>query len=123
MATGLHSIHAHGVAYGKQSEGGYLLAQLQMNLTAVTNQNTPVTLYHAVFLSVGVTVGTHDVGQHNKQGCLSFSKILTRDRQIIKVHCTEVQQEELLSPRKSLSVSVHIKRKKQYILAIVDAGN
>lgn len=92
MATGLHSIHPHGVAYGKQSEGGYLLAQLQMSLTAVTNQKTPVTLHHAVCLSVGVIVGAHDVGQHNKQACLSFSKILTRDWQIIKVHCTEVHR-------------------------------
>lgn len=34
MATGPHSIHPHGVAYGKQSEGECLLTQLQINLKA-----------------------------------------------------------------------------------------
>lgn len=29
MASGPHSIHAHGIAYGKQSEGGCLFIQLR----------------------------------------------------------------------------------------------
>lgn len=50
MANGPYSIHPHGIAYGKQSEGGFLLIQLQMNLTAVANLKTPVTLYNTVCL-------------------------------------------------------------------------
>lgn len=45
MATGPYSIHPHGVAYGKQSEGGCPLTQLYMNPTAVVNLMTPVTDY------------------------------------------------------------------------------
>lgn len=48
MASGPHSIHPHGITYGKQSEGGSLLIQLQMNLTAVANLKTPVTVCNTV---------------------------------------------------------------------------
>lgn len=86
MATGPHSIHPHGVAYGKQSEGGCLLTQLQMNLTAVANLKAPVTLYNAVCLfgSLWVLMMLHKIGQHNKQPCLSFSNILTRTGRLSK---------------------------------------
>lgn len=39
MATRPHSIHPHGVAYGKQSEGECLLTQPRTNLTAVRKQH------------------------------------------------------------------------------------
>lgn len=45
MGTQPHSIHPHGVAYGKQSEGGCLLGQLQLNLTAAANKRPPDALY------------------------------------------------------------------------------
>lgn len=35
MATAPYSIHPHGVAYGKQSEGVCLLAQMNESVTAV----------------------------------------------------------------------------------------
>lgn len=58
MATGAHSIHPHGVAYGKQSEGECLSTQLQMNLTAVKRAET---IYSTVCQYAGVIVGVHDV--------------------------------------------------------------
>lgn len=67
MATEPYSIHPHGVVYGKQSEGECLLTQLQVNGTAAER----------AALCVG-TLGSsrvlHNVGQHNKQLCLSLLK-------------------------------------------------
>lgn len=37
MATGPHSIHPHGVAYGKQSEGGCSKAQLGLRKAAAVH--------------------------------------------------------------------------------------
>lgn len=59
LASGTYSIHPHGVAYGKQSEGECLLTQL------VDCSNT-------------------NICQYTKQLCLSCSKILTRTRRSSK---------------------------------------
>lgn len=59
MATGVHSIHPHGVAYGKQSEGGCLLAQLRQHAVNSVCWGQRWTLL--------IPIMTHEVDRDNKQ--------------------------------------------------------
>lgn len=92
MATGPHSIHPHGIAYGKQSEGGCLLARLQMNLTAVEKLKTPVTLQDAgcllgslrvLMMSLILIIAQHWPTQQTT--LFVFFLNINQDRLIIKV--------------------------------------
>uniref|UniRef100_A0AAQ6IDG4 ferroxidase n=1 Tax=Anabas testudineus TaxID=64144 RepID=A0AAQ6IDG4_ANATE len=67
MATGPHSIHPHGVAYGKQSEGESLLTQLQQPSTPNTE--------HVYYWEV-----TSDVSpQSGDPTCLTYTYVSHQD--------------------------------------------
>lgn len=57
MANGVYSIHPHGVAYGKQSEGKQSLTELLILLADVADLKTAAVRCQ----SAGVTVDVHDV--------------------------------------------------------------
>ena len=57
MANGVYSIHPHGVAYGKQSEGEWLLTELRLPPADVANLKTTAVRSQPA----GVMVDVHDV--------------------------------------------------------------
>lgn len=102
MARGPHSIHPHGIAYGKQSEGGCMFSSSCGKPTEAAAAHISLFRSSVMFMMLLIPIITQDWPTQQTRVFVFFWKI-NQERLIIKVGRTEVQQEGLLSLRKSLS--------------------